>query len=752
MIIQALKAKNILKYSSLELSELPMKGMIAISGENESGKTAIIETICFALFGRTFLLDVHDIALIIRWGETNGVVELTFEGPEGKSYILTRQIHSDGSQGARLTYKDSGELVATGPSAVEEAVSRLCVFDFQGFIDTIYLGQSEVGAIHSKALTGKLITGVKVLESTAIELEREIGEAQTAINESEVTISEVSGQIDSLNIEEARLSYLENDRNEAEQSIRKTQQNIIELQSNSKEIGKAIDDVQNKVEQFNGIGRTYSLNEWQQHAHDINESIENLESSNKMQDETGDINSNLKELKGFKDGLQNPLKNFRSLLEKAATYRENLVHLLSEKEGEHKIQEEPIPIQLNKLSTMIDKLLKRCGLLRFITLSILILAIMVLGIWSVTMLMPNQPFSQTISQWITTILPDWGPQQIGKWLLGFVGVLIALSLLFYILMKSKSKKMQQLQADKVELEDRMNRLKDQMESLQDFETIPVASLFDLMEQAEDVKLTDETSRFRPGDGKLLDSEDTLETYKKELKNTVENCKKAVHIEQSKAEVKQKTMMKEQDDQSTQLKGIEEEIDMEKERLKQENELNGVLQQLRFKIERNKHDIIVRQMSLELIEGASREALEIFNKDLQIFMSRVTPKLTNMHYNYLQIDSDLNIKVFSSEKHDFIGWNEISTGTQQQILLSLRLALTAALAESSKEQSAQCIILDEPFAYYDAKRMHDSLEALPKASKNISQIWVIAQDFPSDVKFDLHIQCNQSNNKITVKTV
>ncbi|HDY83028.1 MAG TPA: hypothetical protein ENH48_08765, partial [Halieaceae bacterium] len=56
MIINAVQAKNVLKYATLDLKDLPEKGIIAISGENESGKSTIGETVCFALFGRTFSL------------------------------------------------------------------------------------------------------------------------------------------------------------------------------------------------------------------------------------------------------------------------------------------------------------------------------------------------------------------------------------------------------------------------------------------------------------------------------------------------------------------------------------------------------------------------------------------------------------------------------------------------------------------------------------------------------------------------
>ena len=63
MIITHLSAENLLKYKKLELKNLPREGVITISGQNESGKSTIGETVCFALFGRTFSLADEEIPL-----------------------------------------------------------------------------------------------------------------------------------------------------------------------------------------------------------------------------------------------------------------------------------------------------------------------------------------------------------------------------------------------------------------------------------------------------------------------------------------------------------------------------------------------------------------------------------------------------------------------------------------------------------------------------------------------------------------
>ena len=56
MNIKHIEADNILKYRKMRIANLPTQGQIAVAGPNEAGKTAIGETICLGLFGRTFSL------------------------------------------------------------------------------------------------------------------------------------------------------------------------------------------------------------------------------------------------------------------------------------------------------------------------------------------------------------------------------------------------------------------------------------------------------------------------------------------------------------------------------------------------------------------------------------------------------------------------------------------------------------------------------------------------------------------------
>jgi DNA repair exonuclease SbcCD ATPase subunit len=80
---------------------------------------------------------------------------------------------------------------------------------------------------------------------------------------------------------------------------------------------------------------------------------------------------------------------------------------------------------------------------------------------------------------------------------------------------------------------------------------------------------------------------------------------------------------------------------------------------------------------------------------------------------------------------------------------LRLALAAALAQAAV-RGAQCLILDEPFAFFDRGRMRETLAGLPSVSDRLTQIWVISQEFEPNAGFTLEIQCAPDQDTLTVK--
>ena len=125
------------------------------------------------------------------------------------------------------------------------------------------------------------------------------------------------------------------------------------------------------------------------------------------------------------------------------------------------------------------------------------------------------------------------------------------------------------------------------------------------------------------------------------------------------------------------------------------------------------------------------------------------RFTQAHYKSLEITPEFSLKLLSEEKGDFLDFNEISTGTQRQVALAMRIALANALADATKTDK-QMLFLDEPFAFFDPERTNNTLQSLTETSKGvISQIWLTAQTKPEGVKLAQEIHCAQGNTTLKV---
>lgn len=159
-------------------------------------------------------------------------------------------------------------------------------------------------------------------------------------------------------------------------------------------------------------------------------------------------------------------------------------------------------------------------------------------------------------------------------------------------------------------------------------------------------------------------------------------------------------------------------------------------------------IELRKQSLELLAGAARYLSQRFNRDLQDLAARTLPLFTEGRYEHLKIDQELRVSAFSGEKRDFIDLEEISSGTQRQIMLAVRLALSQELVNRAAT-GRQFIFLDEPFAFFDQERTANALQVFPDLSDELTQCWIVAQQFPPEQQFALAIVCDRGQEELRI---
>jgi len=159
-------------------------------------------------------------------------------------------------------------------------------------------------------------------------------------------------------------------------------------------------------------------------------------------------------------------------------------------------------------------------------------------------------------------------------------------------------------------------------------------------------------------------------------------------------------------------------------------------------------LATRRLAVELLRGAGRDLSRHFSDGLRDMVCRALPQFTEGRYEFLEVDEQLEVRVYSSDKRNLLDLDEISNGTQRQIMLALRLGLSQELV-SRLVRDDQFVFLDEPFAFFDSRRMRGALRNLTELGGDLTQFLVVAQRFPQDAPLGLEIVCGQHPNILTL---
>ena len=328
-----------------------------------------------------------------------------------------------------------------------------------------------------------------------------------------------------------------------------------------------------------------------------------------------------------------------------------------------------------------------------------------------------------------------------RWLLGAAGGFGLLFLLSWMRAAAKGRRVRRLQAEAGRLAESLRRARDLVASEADLNLPPLeAEVAESLLQEEDVEPEVEEPAEAPSRPDAMQFESLVEAIASgeapvnQVREYVEPELAWLAWAESRVEER--------------LPELAQRIERERERLREAAGLEEVLAGQRAKREEIDQRIRLRRTALELLDGAIAHLSSNFNRDIKDLVARLLPRFTEGRYEHLRVDEALNVQVFSAEKRDFMNLEEVSSGTQRQIMLALRLALSQKLL-ARKVRGRQFAFLDEPFAFFDEERTRQALAALAELGDDISQVWIVAQSFPEDggVRFDVHIRCERGQDEL-----
>jgi hypothetical protein len=735
MNINNIRAHNVLKYAHLEFNGLPVQGLIAVSGRNESGKSTIGETICFALFGRTFSLRPEEITKIIRWGETRCRVLLDFtvgQAGEEREYRVERSLDDAGNQGATLTRIGQEEPQARGVAAVTAEVKRLAGFGYKEFIESFYLAQREIHTPHGHSEAVKSMAGLAPLERVDAQLAQEVKELTDNMINAERDMADVNDRLSELNIQPDYLHSLWADLSATGEQHREKSTRARLLRHVSDRCREALQMLKTETGPVLKAGINTSYQGWSAHAKRLDKCAQVLDSHCAQRDAASSTTESTATLKDFVQHLKEQLARFGQIMEGVGSYRARLTRLLKEPASDDapKSQEASLPAKKAEFARRAEAAMHSRKRARVFAVISLILAIAVWMVWII----------------LFPIVLGWQGYDVT-----LLCVAIALTIIFVLFMirsRVMSTRIKRFRNESAALDRQIQETREEAAALDDLATMPLPNAVALLTNVRDEQIAAEAAQFESDSSVTLLDHDSLNEYRRLLTSVIARSEDDIEAARSHIANEAAELDRDVRELARTMAQLNQAIPVEQERRRTADHLQGIMQSLQGKIDETRDKIEIRNLARDVLEHGYQYVSRRFNHDIRSLVGKTLPLLTSNRYEHLQIDEALRVRVFSGQKHDFLNLDEISSGTQRQIMLAVRLALAQALVNTAVYGN-QFIFLDEPFAFFDEQRMRDALKVLPTLSDNITQIWVIAQEFPEDAHFNLHIRCEHEMTNMKI---
>ena len=739
MILKHVEAQNILKYNRLHLTDLPANGQIAVAGPNEAGKTAIGETICFAVFGRTFSLGREDLFRVIRWGEYSGSASVTFTDGDGTEFTVARQIDSNRSHHAQMYQSGESSPVAEGVDAVDDAVRNICGFTYQSFVDSFYLAQRELEVPSAKSATVKALIGVDKLETVADDLESEISRTTKGIAVLETEIKEYNRRIAVLNIDRARLGCLETERKTKHDGASADDAQAAELSNVAGAIAESETALTAAAERFVKTTSGTSYAQWRKRLDHLSQHL-NVAERKASAAELSEESSALAQTKSTLDSLERGLTEYGKVRDLAKLYGRRLAFLLDD---------QPLPrvqdVEMGRkpehngtcfahrrasLEVQIDQMDRQ----RKITLVSAVFTVEIALLASVGWIAPGT----VVGGWMNAVVgASGGVRSVGVLLIAIATWLVVAASTAIFVRSLRHIRRYRAQVDEIDVETELATA--EIEVIDAIDEAPIPTALKGLRCVRNDLLASAVAVFLEGDGRMLVESTALASTLDGFRGSAKRSLQALRGARKRLLNRAAEFRGRADDTRSEIEHIDEELAEERKRWERFEALERKVAALAAKANELRHHIVVRTVGRELIEGTCRRIYERFHPELRAFVGRILPQLTENRYEQIELDDDLRVRVYCKDKNDFVGLTELSNGTHRQLMLCVRLALSQALIASSSK-SSQFIFFDEPFAFFDERRKAQAIDVLRKISPEITQVFLAAQRFDDPDSFDMYLNC------------
>ena len=138
------------------------------------------------------------------------------------------------------------------------------------------------------------------------------------------------------------------------------------------------------------------------------------------------------------------------------------------------------------------------------------------------------------------------------------------------------------------------------------------------------------------------------------------------------------------------------------------------------------DLAVTKYSIKGLEQTAESLRNRVKPQVERYMGLILPVITSGRYKAVQLEEDYTVRVFDPEAGEFRPREVFSGGTEDQLLLGMRLAFALALIPQAKGRNPEFLFLDEPLGSSDKVRREGILNLMhEELAENFKQIFLVS---------------------------
>ena len=741
MIIHKLSVSNYRMIGDPLQLEFPEKGRIGILGQNESGKSTLLESIATALYGlvRGAGISRED---LVTWGKEKARLKVEFSSGDHR-YLLMREIGVIRGHRAKLIPLINGEKdvknAISNITEIERKIEEITGMDRDSFTKLVYIRQKDLDALKElykskrEQLVNKVM-GIEVFDQASRNVGDEISEIQKELLE-----------------KRPKLDNAKTNKEQYESKLKERQDldnEVGDLRVILKEKKESLAQKKEKLEIHDWSFKYKSINDLTRSKKDELIQVESEETRLKGLEERLNKYSSIVEANKKKvNDLKDLLPTYQNIEERIAGMEQHIIEVHDKRDELVKslgLSDKEVEMTSKGLTKEKSRQLRRAGLTALLGILGLLLGL------------------------INPILAS-------------IGVVLLCTLGYFFIRYLKADKLISRAASVEsydrqinELQDRLKKPKEQIEDLveknrygssqqikNELDTVLTGiknqtgqETFDGLKAVTD-NLSAEVNSIHNSDlegrGKAI--RDEVKKLQEQIKD-VENIKPEIPDGFSYEEDRHKRIKELFEKARDEYGKVESDIKMKEgligklnvdlQKLKQDFDSFPVLKKEVDELE-DKADLL-DMVNFELRE-TSKELRTKIIPQARYVINQILPTFTDGRYSDFEITEDLKFKVHSVGAGDYKEREIFSGGTQDQFLIALRLAFTQSILDSRVMADKYSLLMDECISSSDEVRKQGIFEVLEVMKGTFSQIFIIAHEDISNF-VDQHIVLARNENGYT----